>query len=84
MPFAGDLDDILCEERTVSNDSTVSNDNTVRYKGRCLQLPTDRHHYVKARVRVTSTALSPSSTDASPVTAATANPSTPARLRDPL
>ena len=78
MPFAGDLDDILCEERTVSNDSTV------RYKGRCLQLPTDRHHYVKARLRVTSTALSPSSTDASPVTAATANPSTPARLRDPL
>ena len=50
MPFAGALDNILC----IHEERTVSNDNTVRYKGRCLQLPTDRHrhHYVKARVRV--------------------------------
>ena len=50
VPFAGTLDDILC----IHEERTVSNDNTVRYKGRCLQLPTDRHrhHYVKARVRV--------------------------------
>ena len=32
----------------------VGNDNTVRYRGRVLQIPEDRHrhHYVKARVRV--------------------------------
>ena len=46
VPFAGILDDILCvhEER--------SNDNTVRYKGRALQIPADRHRHHKARVRV--------------------------------
>ena len=50
VPFASTLDDILC----IHEERTVSNDNTVRYKRRCLQLPTDRHrhHYVKARVRV--------------------------------
>ncbi len=39
---------------TTSSVSTRSgsNDNTVRYKGRTLQIPADRHHYVKARVRV--------------------------------
>ena len=32
----------------------VGNDNCVRYKGRALQIPEDRHrhHYVKAKVRV--------------------------------
>ncbi len=39
---------------TTSSASTRSgsNDNTVRYKGPTLQIPADRHHYVKARVRV--------------------------------
>ena len=43
MPFAGTLDDILCvqEERIVSDDNTVW--------GRSLQIPADRHHYVKVR-----------------------------------
>ena len=50
VPFAGDLDDILC----VQTDRVVAGDNTVRYKGMSLQIPADRHrhHYVKARVRV--------------------------------
>ena len=50
VPFAGDLDDILC----IQEERTVSNDNTVRYKRRTLQIPADRHrrHYVKATVRV--------------------------------
>ena len=50
VPFAGNLDDILC----VHEQRTVGNDNTVRYKGRTLQIPEDshRHHYVKAKVRV--------------------------------
>ncbi len=50
VPFAGNLDDILC----VHEERTVGNDNTVRYKGRTLQIPEDshRHHYVKAKVRV--------------------------------
>ena len=50
VPFAGDLDDILC----IQEERTVSNDNTVHYKRRVLQLPADRHrrHYVKATVRV--------------------------------
>ena len=45
-PFVDALDDILCvhEER--------SNDDTVRYKGRSPQMSADRHHYVKAKVRV--------------------------------
>jgi len=48
--FAGDLRGVLC----VQEERVVSNDNTVRYKGRTLQIPADRHrhHYVKARVRV--------------------------------
>ena len=50
VPFAGALEDILC----IQEERTVANDNTVRYKGRVLQIPADRHrhHYVKARVRV--------------------------------
>jgi transposase len=50
VPFAGDLDDILC----VQEERVVAGDNTVRYKGKSLQIPADRHrhHYVKARVRV--------------------------------
>jgi transposase len=50
VPFAGDLDDILC----VQEERVVAGDNTVRYKGLSLQIPADRHrhHYVKARVRV--------------------------------
>jgi hypothetical protein len=50
VAFAGDLADILC----VQEERVVGNDNTVRYKGRTLQIPADRHrhHYVKARVRV--------------------------------
>ena len=50
VSFAGDLEDILC----VQEERVVGNDNTVRYHGRTLQIPADRHrhHYVKARVRV--------------------------------
>ena len=50
VPFAGALEDILC----IQEERTVANDNTVRYKGRILQIPADRHrhHYIKARVRV--------------------------------
>jgi transposase len=50
VPFAGDLADILC----VQEERVVAGDNTVRYKGKSLQIPADRHrhHYVKARVRV--------------------------------
>ena len=50
VPFAGDLDNILC----LQHERVVAGDNTVRYKGLTLQIPPDRHrhHYVKARVRV--------------------------------
>jgi len=50
VPFAGELDDILC----VQEERVVAGDNTVRYKGMSLQIPADRHrhHYVKTRVRV--------------------------------
>ena len=50
VAFAGTLEDILC----IQEERVVSNDNTVRYKGRALQIPADRHrhHYVKAHVRV--------------------------------
>jgi transposase len=50
VSFAGTLEDILC----VQEDRVVGNDNTVRYKGRVLQIPEQRHrhHYVKARVRI--------------------------------
>jgi len=50
VPFTGNLEDILC----VREERVVGKDNTVRFLGRCLQIPADRHrhHYVKARVRV--------------------------------
>ena len=50
VPFAGNLEDILC----VQEDRVVGGDNTVRYKNRVLQIPQDRHrhHYVRAKVRV--------------------------------
>jgi hypothetical protein len=48
--FVGALDDILC----VQAERVVGNDNTVRYAGRVLQIPEQRHrrHFVKATVRV--------------------------------
>lgn len=50
IPFVGDLDNVLC----VQVERVVSNDNTVRYGGRVLQIPEQKHrrHYVKATVRV--------------------------------
>ena len=51
VPWVGSrLADILC----VQEDRVVANDNTVRYQGRTLQIPPDRHrfHYVKVTVRV--------------------------------
>lgn len=51
VPWAGvDLAEILC----IQEERVVGNDNTVRFKGRCLQIPADRHrhHYVKCRIRV--------------------------------
>jgi len=51
VPWQGaNLVDTLC----VQEDRVVANDNTVRYQGRSLQIPPDRHrfHYVKVTVRV--------------------------------
>jgi hypothetical protein len=50
VPFVGALEDILC----VQAERVVGNDNTVRYEGRVLQIPEQRHrrHFVKATVRV--------------------------------
>lgn len=51
VPFIGtNLSEILCEHF----ERTVGNDNCVRFEGRVLQIPADRHrcHYVKAKVRV--------------------------------
>jgi len=52
VPWANSqsLADILC----IQEERTVGNDNTVRYHGRVLQIPADRHrhHYVKCKVRV--------------------------------
>lgn len=50
IPFVGDLDNVLCAQV----ERVVSNDNTVRYEGRVLQIPEQKHrrHYVKAKVRV--------------------------------
>src|SRR3954463_9064621 len=39
VPFVGALDDILC----VQAERVVGNDNTVRYEGRVLQIPEQRH-----------------------------------------
>jgi transposase InsO family protein len=50
VPFVGALEDILC----VQAERVVGNDNTVRYEGRVLQIPEQRHrrHFVKVTVRV--------------------------------
>jgi transposase len=51
VPLLGvKLDEILCEH----HDRSVGKDNCVRFEGRVLQIPVDRHrcHYVKATVRV--------------------------------
>ena len=50
VPFVAALDDILC----VQEERVVGRDNTVRYEGRVLQIPEQRHrrHFVKASVRV--------------------------------
>jgi transposase len=51
VPWIGsNLPDLLC----VQEERVVANDNTVRYQGRSLQIPQDRHryHYVKVTVRV--------------------------------
>jgi Winged helix-turn helix len=50
VPFVGALEDVLC----VHEERVVGKDNTVRYEGRVLQIPEQRHrrHFVKASVRV--------------------------------
>jgi hypothetical protein len=50
VPFVGALESILCVQEV----RVVQNDNTVRYEGRVLQIPEQRHrrHFVKANVRV--------------------------------
>jgi len=50
VPFVGALENILCVQEV----RVVQNDNTVRYEGRVLQIPEQRHrrHFVKANVRV--------------------------------
>ena len=50
IPFVGDLDNVLCAQV----ERVVSNDNTVRYAGRVLQIPEQKHrrHYVKTTVKV--------------------------------
>jgi len=50
VPFVGALRDILCTKA----ERVVGNDNCVRYDGRILQIPEQRHrrHLVKAKVRV--------------------------------
>ena len=50
VPFLGALHDILC----IRHERVVGNDNTMRYKGRVLQIPEQRHrrHFVKVTVQV--------------------------------
>ena len=50
VPFLGALRDILC----IRHERVVGNDNTVRYEGRVMQIPQQRHrrHFVKVRVQV--------------------------------
>lgn len=51
VPWVGaSLTDVLC----VQEERVVAKDNTVRYQGKSLQIPPDRHrfHYVKVTVRV--------------------------------
>jgi transposase len=50
VPFLGPLRDILC----IRHERVVGNDNCVRYEGRVLQIPEQRHrrHFVKVTVQV--------------------------------
>jgi transposase len=50
VPYLGALDDILC----IRHERVVGNDNCVRYEGRVLQIPEQRHrrHFVKVTVQV--------------------------------
>lgn len=50
VPFIGDLKEVLC----MRQERVVTNDNCVRYDGRILQIPEQRHrrHFVKATVMV--------------------------------
>lgn len=50
VPFVGDLTEVLC----IRAARIVTNDNCVRYDGRILQIPEQRHrrHFVKANVMV--------------------------------
>ena len=50
VPFAAGLRDILC----IKHERVVGRDNCVRYEGRILQIPEQRHrhHFVKATVQV--------------------------------
>jgi transposase len=50
VPFVGNLAEVLCSK----HERVVGNDNCVRFDGRVLQIPEQRHrrHYVKATVRL--------------------------------
>jgi hypothetical protein len=50
VPFAAGLQDILC----IKHERVVGRDNCVRYQGRVLQIPEQRHrhHFVKVSVQV--------------------------------
>jgi transposase len=50
VAYAGELAEVLC----VQVERVVGNDNCVRYEGRCLQIPPQRHrhHFVKVKVWV--------------------------------
>jgi transposase len=50
VPFLGALHDILC----IRHERVVGNDNCIRYEGRVLQIPEQRHrrHFVKVTVQV--------------------------------
>ena len=50
VPFLGALHDILC----IRHERVVGNDNCVRYEGRILQIPEQRHrrHFVKVTIQV--------------------------------
>lgn len=50
VPFAANLRDVLC----IKHERIVGHDNCVRYDGRHLQIPEQRHrrHFVKATVRL--------------------------------
>ena len=50
VPFVGVLEDILC----IKDERVVGRDNCVRYEGRVLQIPEQRHrrHFVKVTIRI--------------------------------